>query len=101
MVSFREGRRQADELRGQIQAIPNRGGSRAQIYVLRRFGASDEPQPIVNIEAKDKPRATRGAVALSEIQSLRVRLCFLILIVDCLTILAGCLLGNLFRLGDP
>jgi lipopolysaccharide/colanic/teichoic acid biosynthesis glycosyltransferase len=54
----------------------------------------------VNVEAKANPRTARGIVALSEIQSLRVRLCFLILIVDCLAILAGCLFGNLFRVGD-
>ena len=43
-----------------------------------------------------KPR-----VDLSEIQSLRVRLCLTILLVDCFTILAGCLIGNFLRFGDP
>jgi len=45
--------------------------------------------------------AVRPRVDLSEIQSLRVRLCLMILVVDCLTILAGCLIGNFLRFGDP
>jgi len=48
------------------------------------------------------PRApVKARVDLSEIQSLRVRLCLMILVVDCLTILAGCLIGNFLRFGDP
>ncbi len=43
-----------------------------------------------------KPRAD-----LSDLQSLRVRLCLLILLVDCLSIFAGCLIGNFLRFGDP
>ena len=49
----------------------------------------------VSTKAPPKPR-----VDLSEIQSLRVRLCLMILVVDCLTILAGCLIGNFIRSGD-
>jgi len=45
--------------------------------------------------------AVRPRVDLSEIQALRVRLCLMILVVDCLTILAGCLIGNFLRFGDP
>jgi len=51
----------------------------------------------MNVEAKAAQRSARPLVALSEVQSLRVRLCFLILIVDCLAIFVGCLLGNLLR----
>jgi exopolysaccharide biosynthesis polyprenyl glycosylphosphotransferase len=47
------------------------------------------------------PDRAGGRVDLSEIQSLRVRLCFMILVVDGLTILAGCLIGNFIRFGDP
>jgi len=46
-------------------------------------------------------RSSPPRVDLSEIQSLRVRLCLMILIVDCLTILTGCLIGNFLRFGDP
>jgi len=41
-------------------------------------------------DASIQPR-DRSRVDLSEIQALRVRLCLMILVVDCLTILAGCL----------
>ncbi|HWI86047.1 MAG TPA: exopolysaccharide biosynthesis polyprenyl glycosylphosphotransferase [Sphingomonas sp.] len=44
---------------------------------------------------------TKPRVDLSEIQSLRVQLCLLILVVDCVTILLGCLIGNFLRFGDP
>jgi polysaccharide biosynthesis protein PslA len=47
-----------------------------------------------------KPPA-KPRVDLSEIQSLRVRLCLMILVVDCCSILAGCLMGNFLRFGDP
>jgi len=50
-------------------------------------------------------RAVRGrrksVTATGNLQSLRVRLCFMILAVDCVAIFAGCLLGNLLRFGDP
>jgi lipopolysaccharide/colanic/teichoic acid biosynthesis glycosyltransferase len=49
-----------------------------------------------SVKAPMRPR-----VDLSEIQALRVRLCLMILLVDCLTILAGCLIGNFLRFGDP
>ncbi|WP_253718007.1 sugar transferase [Sphingomonas sp. AP4-R1] len=45
-------------------------------------------------------QARSGRSAPSELQSLRLRLCLLVLIVDCLAILAGCLVGNLLRFGD-
>ena len=44
--------------------------------------------------------ALRGRSAPTELQSLRVQLSFLILGVDCLSIFAGCLLGNALRFGD-
>jgi lipopolysaccharide/colanic/teichoic acid biosynthesis glycosyltransferase len=53
----------------------------------------------VNQESVKPPIKPR--VDLSEIQSLRVRLCLMILLVDCFTILAGCLIGNFLRFGDP
>lgn len=34
-------------------------------------------------------------------QSLRVRLCLMILLVDCLSVFAACLIGNAARFGDP
>jgi exopolysaccharide biosynthesis polyprenyl glycosylphosphotransferase len=37
----------------------------------------------------------------SDLQSTRVRLCFLILVCDCAAILLGCVVGNLVRFGDP
>lgn len=46
-------------------------------------------------------RGERRGVALSELQSLRLRLCFMILLVDCLSIFVGCVLGNVVRFGDP
>ena len=49
-----------------------------------------------SLKPPSKPR-----VDLSEIQSLRVRLCLMILVVDCCSILAGCLMGNFLRFGDP
>ena len=51
-------------------------------------------------EASVKP-PIKPRVDMSEIQSLRVRLCLMILMVDCFTILAGCLIGNFLRFGDP
>ena len=51
-------------------------------------------------DASPRP-PVKSRVDLSEIQSLRVRLCLMILVVDCLTILAGCLIGNFLRFGDP
>ena len=47
-------------------------------------------------EDKHGPR-----IALSEIQSTRVKLCLMIFMADCLAILLGCLLGNVIRFGDP
>ena len=32
---------------------------------------------------------------------MRIRLCFLVLLVDCIAIFCGCLLGNMIRFGDP
>ena len=40
-------------------------------------------------------------MALSELQALRIRLCVLILVVDCVAILAGCIAANLLRSGFP
>ena len=42
-----------------------------------------------------RPRASPG------LQMLRVRLCLLILVVDCVAIFLGCLLGNTLRFADP
>ena len=44
-------------------------------------------------------RVTRG-MDLSELQALRIRLSFLILAVDCVAIVVGCLLANEFRFGQ-
>ena len=63
-----------------------------------RRGASGASAP-VNQESVKPPIKPR--VDLSEIQSLRVRLCLMILLVDCFTILVGCLIGNFLRFGDP
>lgn len=38
--------------------------------------------------------------AQSELQSLRVRLCLLVVLVDCLAIFGGCVVGNLLRFDD-
>jgi exopolysaccharide biosynthesis polyprenyl glycosylphosphotransferase len=43
----------------------------------------------------------KSRVQPADIQTLRVRLCMMILVVDCLTVFVGCLLGNLLRFGDP
>ena len=43
----------------------------------------------------------KSRVQPNELQALRVRLCMMILVVDCLAVFAGCLLGNLIRFGDP
>ena len=43
---------------------------------------------------------TRG-LPLSELQAVRIRLSFLIMLVDCLAIVGGCLLGNSLRFGNP
>ena len=43
----------------------------------------------------------RPAVVRGGLQALRVRLCLMILGVDGIAIFGGCLLGNLFRFGDP
>src|SRR5262245_33751647 len=40
-------------------------------------------------------------VELSDIQALRLRLCFMILIADFFAILAGCLIANTLRFGAP
>jgi exopolysaccharide biosynthesis polyprenyl glycosylphosphotransferase len=60
------------------------------------FHAATARMNDASITPRDRPR-----VDLSEIQALRVRLCLMILVVDCLTILAGCLIGNFLRFGDP
>ncbi|MDO6413618.1 sugar transferase [Sphingomonas sp. BIUV-7] len=44
-------------------------------------------------------RSSRSHVP-SDLQSLRLRLCLLVLVVDCLAIFGGCLAGNLIRFGD-
>ncbi|PZU10257.1 sugar transferase [Sphingomonas sp.] len=43
-------------------------------------------------------RAPRSAP--SELQSLRVRLCLMVLLVDCVAILVGCMAGNVLRFGN-
>jgi len=53
---------------------------------------------VATVEQQVRPAA--GRVAPSEIQALRIRLCFMILIVDWLTIFIGCMLGNALRSGD-
>ena len=52
--------------------------------------------------AISKPKAITPAErkAPSELQSLRLRLCLLVLVVDCLAIFLGCLAGNVMRFGD-
>lgn len=55
----------------------------------------------VEVGARPRSRLLRRGVAPSEIQALRIRLCILVLVVDCVAILAGCLTGNLIRFGDP
>lgn len=45
-------------------------------------------------------RARGGRVKPSELQSLRIRLCLTVLVVDCVAIFAGCLIGNALRFGD-
>ncbi|WP_254601965.1 sugar transferase [Sphingomonas bacterium] len=50
---------------------------------------------------QDRDRRDRGRVNPAQLQSLRIRLCFMILVVDCLAIFAGCLLGNFIRFSDP
>jgi lipopolysaccharide/colanic/teichoic acid biosynthesis glycosyltransferase len=52
--------------------------------------------------AISKPKVTTPAErkAPSELQSLRLRLCLLVLVVDCLAIFLGCLAGNVMRFGD-
>ena len=46
-------------------------------------------------EARTPPSAQSGRR-----QALRVRLCLMILLVDCLSVLAACLIGNMARFGD-
>ena len=52
------------------------------------------------MNAERPPLRRRGRATLGQLQTLRVKLSFLILAVDCLAIFAGCLLGNLLRFGD-
>lgn len=56
----------------------------------------------VKLDSPPKPqgRSRSHRSAPSELQSLRVRLCLMVLIVDCFAILAGCVVGNLLRFGD-
>ena len=51
----------------------------------------------------DTERAKKGSGRVNpvQLQNLRIRLCFMILVVDCLAIFAGCLLGNYIRFHDP
>jgi polysaccharide biosynthesis protein PslA len=49
----------------------------------------------------DASEGTKRRVALSEVQSLRVRLCLTIFIVDVIAIFLGCMLGNFIRFGEP
>ena len=74
--------------RHQIRLEPLGGALRFHAAMARMNDASIQPRD-------------RSRVDLSEIQALRVRLCLMILVVDCLTILAGCLIGNFLRFGDP
>ena len=45
-------------------------------------------------------RLTTSRVVAGDLQSLRIRLCVAIMVVDALAILAGCLAGNVLRLGE-
>jgi polysaccharide biosynthesis protein PslA len=54
-------------------------------------------EPIQNRTAIAAERRLRP----SDLQAIRVRLCFLILLCDCAAILLGCIVGNLVRFGDP
>jgi lipopolysaccharide/colanic/teichoic acid biosynthesis glycosyltransferase len=49
-------------------------------------------------KAKRRGRPVRSTP--SDLQSLRLRLCLLVLIVDCLAIFLGCVAGNMLRFGD-
>lgn len=51
--------------------------------------------------ADPKLRPPKSRVPLNELQALRVRLCLMLLIVDCITVFIGCILGNVFRFGNP
>ena len=53
------------------------------------------------IPEEERARKDRGRVNPAQLQTLRIRLCFMILVVDCLAIFAGCLLGNYIRFHDP
>ncbi len=54
----------------------------------------------MNAPVKRGPRSGESRVRLSELQTLRVRLCLMILAVDCVAVLIGCLLGNMLRFDD-
>jgi lipopolysaccharide/colanic/teichoic acid biosynthesis glycosyltransferase len=59
--------------------------------------------PDVKLESpatKPKRLKRSSRSAPSDLQSLRLRLCMLVLIVDCIAIFTGCLSGNLLRFGD-
>ncbi|NIJ07734.1 exopolysaccharide biosynthesis polyprenyl glycosylphosphotransferase [Sphingomonas vulcanisoli] len=49
----------------------------------------------------ERERGDRNRVNPAQLQTLRIRLCFMILVVDCLAIFGGCLLGNYIRFHDP
>jgi len=54
---------------------------------------------VVNSAAKEL-RGQRG-VNRAQLQSLRIQLCVTILVIDCLAILVGCILGNVIRFHEP
>ncbi len=49
----------------------------------------------------DRIEKGRSRVDPTQLQTLRIRLCLMIFVVDCLSIFAGCLLGNFIRFNDP
>jgi len=56
----------------------------------------------MNINLADpKLRPPKTRVQPAERQAMRVRLCLMILMVDCITVFVGCLLGSLIQFGDP
>lgn len=56
----------------------------------------------MNVNLADpKLRPPKSRVQPAELQAIRVRLCLMILLVDCIAVFTGCLLGNLIRYGDP
>lgn len=58
----------------------------------------------MNVEVAIQPAKDvreRRRVNRAQLSSLRIRLCVLILIIDCVMILGGCVLGNILRFHNP